>query len=122
MFQRIVLDLIEAGLSEQEIAQAVGTSQPSINRIKLGKQGKSGVKYELGVKLIELHREKVQGEPPQASRRRPPAQSGRGAAAVSSDVAKSDADPSAETASVATGIVAAVHDATGVIAHGATVS
>lgn len=59
MFQQIVIDLIAAGLSEQEIATAVGTSQPSINRIKLGKQGKSGVKYETGVKLVALHREKV---------------------------------------------------------------
>lgn len=56
MFKQIVLDLIHSGLSEQEIAQIVGTSQPSINRIKLGKQGKSGVKYEMGVKLVELHR------------------------------------------------------------------
>lgn len=59
MFKQIVLDLIHSGLSEQEIADYVGTSQPSVNRIKLGKQGKSGVKYETGVKLIELHKARV---------------------------------------------------------------
>lgn len=60
MFKQIVLDLVRSGKSEQEIADYVGTSQPSINRIKLGKQGKSGVKYETGVKLIEMHRAVVQ--------------------------------------------------------------
>lgn len=60
MFKQIVLDLIHSGLSEQEIAQIVGTSQPSINRIKLGKQGRSGVKYEMGVKLVELHRVRME--------------------------------------------------------------
>jgi len=40
---RRINDLIEAGLTEREIAQLVGCSQPSINRYRKGKEPRSSV-------------------------------------------------------------------------------
>jgi hypothetical protein len=51
-FSQIVQDLVEAGLSEMQIADAVDASQPTINRIKLGKQ--KNIAYDLGYSLICL--------------------------------------------------------------------
>ena len=41
-------------MTETEIADAVGTTQATINRIKLGVINEP--KYSVGVKLVELHR------------------------------------------------------------------
>lgn len=51
-FSQIVKDLVNAGLSEMQIAGAVDASQPTINRIKLGKQ--KNIAYDLGYSLICL--------------------------------------------------------------------
>lgn len=52
--------LAERGWSETKIAQEVGTTQPTINRIKKGKTRSPS--YEVGAGILSLH----------ASRRAPP--------------------------------------------------
>lgn len=54
MFKEIIEALLKAGLTESEIAARVGATQPSINRIKRGRQNPG---YELGVKLHDLKNE-----------------------------------------------------------------
>ncbi|WP_424195498.1 hypothetical protein ACMYR3_06085 [Ampullimonas aquatilis] len=61
MFKKIILNLISTGLSEREIAVLVGMSQPTINRIKLGKQDGVSISYSLGTRLLELHKERLPG-------------------------------------------------------------
>lgn len=56
MFNNIVEKLIESGLTESEIAVKVGSSQPSINRIRRGKQKNVG--YALGDALLRLLNER----------------------------------------------------------------
>jgi|GEM_PF-7037081 len=57
--QTAVKELVDAGWSENRIAEAVGhgTKQPTINRIKLGKT--KHPRYELGVLIVELHKQVV---------------------------------------------------------------
>lgn len=54
MFEEIVKALIQSGMTESGIAERVGSSQPSINRIRNGKQQPG---YALGVALIALANE-----------------------------------------------------------------
>lgn len=56
MLSRLVSELVASGLSEQEIAQRVGLSQASINRIKLNKQKKTA--FDAVDRLRALHRER----------------------------------------------------------------
>ena len=49
----IITDLTGAGYSEAKIAERVDTTQPTINRLKLGRQ--ATVRYEVGAKLKKLH-------------------------------------------------------------------
>lgn len=58
--QRAIQVLVAADWTETKIASAVGTKQPTINRIKSGKQ--ESCSYELGAALISLA-ESV-GQPP----------------------------------------------------------
>jgi uncharacterized protein YerC len=51
-FSELVQELVDAGLSEAKIADATGVSQPTINRVKLGKQKNIG--YTLGQSLLDL--------------------------------------------------------------------
>lgn len=53
-FPELVQELVNSGLSEAKIADAVGFSQPTINRVKLGKQKNIG--FALGQSLIELQK------------------------------------------------------------------
>ena len=53
-WKQIISDIIDSGLSEQEIAAIVGTTQPTINRIKTGVVNQP--KYEMGVALVALHK------------------------------------------------------------------
>lgn len=54
MWNSLINDLIEAGLSETEIGAKVKLSQPSINRIRNEKQEPG---FEAGTALVNLHRE-----------------------------------------------------------------
>ena len=56
MFTKMIEDLIEEGLTEQQIGQRVGASQPTINRIKRTNQNP---KYELGAAIVELHQKVI---------------------------------------------------------------
>lgn len=56
MFPRLIEEVIETGMTEDDIGQRVGASQASINRIKSGSQHP---KYDLGVALVALHDEVV---------------------------------------------------------------
>ena len=53
MFTKIVKETIESGLTEAEIASKVSVSQPTINRIRNGKQQPMG---ELAIALFELRK------------------------------------------------------------------
>ena len=55
MFSAIVEKLIRSGMTESEIAAKVGCSQPSVNRIRKGKQ--KNLSYELGAALLALSNE-----------------------------------------------------------------
>ncbi|KAB7767602.1 helix-turn-helix domain-containing protein [Xanthomonas maliensis] len=46
-----VLQLVRAGWSESRIAKEVGTSQPTIHRVK---HGQKSVAFDIGVALIRL--------------------------------------------------------------------
>lgn len=48
-------DLVKTGLSQQEIAELVGTSQPTINRALKG----TGVRYDVGKNIERLHGERI---------------------------------------------------------------
>lgn len=55
MFPQLISELMATKLSEKQIAGLVGSSQPSINRMRNGKQIPY---YDVGAKLVELHRER----------------------------------------------------------------
>lgn len=60
MFTKMIEDLIGEGLTEQEIGQRVGASQPTINRIKRTNQNP---KYDLGAAIVALHKQVVEEKP-----------------------------------------------------------
>lgn len=49
----VICNLIESGLTEQQIAEQVKTSQPTINRIKSGKI--TSPRFDVGSGLVALH-------------------------------------------------------------------
>lgn len=55
MWQKLIEDLLEEGLKEQEIASRVNTTQPTVNRLKRGHIGSP--RHALGQALIDLHTE-----------------------------------------------------------------
>lgn len=58
-FQKIVIDLVQTGLTEKQIGQQVGVSQPTMNRIKLGSTKMP--RWDTCQKLIDLHRSRCSG-------------------------------------------------------------
>lgn len=54
--RHLVLDLIEAGLSEAQIGERIGLSQPQVHRLKTGEALEP--KWSVGQKLIALHLER----------------------------------------------------------------
>ena len=57
MFTQMIEDLIEEGLTEQQIGQRVGASQPTINRIK---RTNKNPKYDIGAAIVALHKQVVE--------------------------------------------------------------
>jgi DNA-binding XRE family transcriptional regulator len=55
MFTKIIQEIIKSGLTESEIADLLSTSQPTINRIRNGKQEPKG---ELAMAIVELRRKR----------------------------------------------------------------
>ena len=55
MIPNFIEDLVKAGMSEAEIGWSIGRSQPSVNRMRRGKQRTD---YETGRRLEELHRQR----------------------------------------------------------------
>lgn len=55
MFEKIVSDLVSTGLTEKQIADLVGSSQSSINRLR---HGKHTPQWPLGDSLVKLHHER----------------------------------------------------------------
>ncbi len=49
----IITEIMVAGYSEAQIAERTETTQPTINRLKRGKQ--STVRYEVGAAIKKLH-------------------------------------------------------------------
>ena len=54
MIQTFIIELIAAGVSERDIAARIGVTQPSINRMRNGKQQPT---YEVGKKIADLYEE-----------------------------------------------------------------
>lgn len=54
MWKDVVSELVASGLSEKAIADQVGVTQPTINRIKLGRRKK--IDHETGEALLALQR------------------------------------------------------------------
>lgn len=69
MITKCLEDLVGAGMTEAQIAAAIGRNQSSVNRMRNGKQRPD---YETGTKIAELHRERcarpVSPEPPEQGR------------------------------------------------------
>ena len=65
MWKEKVADLMAAGLSQRQIADLVGVSQPHISDLHAGKRGKR-IGYELGKRLDELHQQRCAQERPAA--------------------------------------------------------
>lgn len=55
MISTLLNQLVESGLTEAEIAKAIGRNQSSVNRMRHGQR----TDYETGLKIQELHRQKV---------------------------------------------------------------
>lgn len=56
-WKSLIADLLEIGMSQKEIADAVGCSQPTICDLANGKQ--EDTRASIGLALIDLHREKL---------------------------------------------------------------
>lgn len=61
MFAQLMADLAELK-TEAELARLLGCSQPTVNRIKLGKQ--KSVTHDLGEAIRRLHAELVPAKDP----------------------------------------------------------
>jgi len=59
MLKRAIEDLIASGLSEYDIADRVDASQPTINRIRNGKQNAG---FDLGRRILALRDKRVAKE------------------------------------------------------------
>lgn len=61
--QKITRELLETGLTQQELAALVPCSQPTIAAYANGKRG-SKPSFLVGSRLLELHRERCKAESP----------------------------------------------------------
>lgn len=61
MIAILLNQIVEAGMTEAEIAKVIGCNQSSVNRMRHGKQ-RCG--YEIGTRIERLHSEKVGAPPP----------------------------------------------------------
>lgn len=58
-WQKIIKDLLEAGLTQKQVAEAVGCGQPHISDILRGRRPVRSLSWDIGQALIDLHRNKV---------------------------------------------------------------
>jgi predicted transcriptional regulator len=58
---RMLNDLVDSGLSEGEIATRVGSTQPTVHRIKSGKT--ADPHYQVGKAIERLYRDRFPNEP-----------------------------------------------------------
>ena len=52
-WKNLIKELLDSGMTQTEIAKAVGTVQSTVSRMKDGHHPK--VEYSVGAKLIQLH-------------------------------------------------------------------
>ncbi|MCX8749048.1 hypothetical protein J3U75_06585 [Snodgrassella sp. B3088] len=55
-WQKLLRDIYAKGLTQSEIANRIGVSQPWVNAALQGKRGKS-VNFDVGIAIKELHDE-----------------------------------------------------------------
>jgi transcriptional regulator with XRE-family HTH domain len=55
-WKALIADLEGAGLTQKDIAEAAGCSQPYVSQLKAGQR--RGPDYEIGKALVELHQQK----------------------------------------------------------------
>jgi len=60
MWAEIINELLDAGLSQGEIARRVGCSQPYISDLARGNCGKR-IGWDLGKKIKDLHEQEIHG-------------------------------------------------------------
>ena len=59
MIAKYLEDLVALGMTEAQIAAAIGRNQSSVNRMRKGQR----TDYETGVKIEQLHRERCPDMP-----------------------------------------------------------
>lgn len=59
-WKSVIGELEASGLTQKEIADRVGCSQPYVSQLKSGARKKP--EFETGQALVDLHRERVPGE------------------------------------------------------------
>ena len=57
-FQALIKEILGSGMTQVEVAQTLSCSQAYISDLCLGKRGKS-ISYDLGVKVIALHKKRM---------------------------------------------------------------
>lgn len=64
--QKITRELLETGLTQQELAALIPCSQPTIAAYANGKRG-SKPSFNVASRLLELHRERCKAESPRVN-------------------------------------------------------
>lgn len=54
MFAKLLSEIKEVGLTDMAIAEVIGTSQPSVTRLRNGQTKEPG--YSIGTAILRLHR------------------------------------------------------------------
>lgn len=71
-WKKLLTDLIESGMTQTAIADAIGLTQGAISQVLNDTSGKrKGFQYEPGSKLVELHRQRVIDAPKTESAEEP---------------------------------------------------
>lgn len=60
-WQQMISDLLDSGMQQQQLAEKLDCSQTYISDLYNDKRGKR-VSYELGIKIIKLHKRRVPRE------------------------------------------------------------
>lgn len=56
-WKSMIRELLDAGLTQREIADAIGVTQSTVSQVLGGKSGNQrGFRFEPGQRLVELHR------------------------------------------------------------------
>ncbi|PLT18712.1 helix-turn-helix domain-containing protein [Ralstonia mannitolilytica] len=54
-WKQILLDVLASGMTQREIAEAIGVTQSAISQVINDADGRRGFRFEPGQRLVELH-------------------------------------------------------------------